>query len=247
MLQGVMLIGSIAANYITNLINTYLGIEVQDSTGDIISQAPIGIIILVVVIIGPIFEELIFRKIFVDTIGKYSTSLAILISAASFALFHGNITQIIYTFGAGLILAWVYAKTKKIIYPIILHMLLNFFGSIPAMLIQDSYNRILAVPEEEWENMMSDASFMLDYIKVMSVSMMQYGFMLIGGIILISMILRRKFKLDTTGEVKIGLFGRLGILIFNRGTLLFIAYTVITVLSNLLLPLIEQYISTFNT
>lgn len=247
MLEGVMLIGSIVANYVTELINKSLGIEVQDSTGDLISQAPIGIIILVVVIIGPIFEELVFRKIFVDTIGKYSTSLAILVSAASFALFHGNITQIIYTFGAGLILAWVYAKTKRIIYPIIFHMLLNFFGSIPSMLIQDSYNRIMAVPEESWESMMADPAFMLDYMKVMAVTFMQYGFMFIGGIILISMMLRRQFKIDTTGEVKIGLFGRLGILVFNRGTLLFLVYTVITVLSTLLLPLIEEYMNTLST
>ncbi len=240
MLEGVMLIGSIIANNVTDLINRLLNIEVKDTTGEFIGQTPIGIVILVVVIIGPIFEELIFRKIYIDAIGKYSTKTAILVSAASFALFHGNITQIIYTFGVGLILGWVYAKTKNIVYPIILHMLLNFFGTVPSLLVEDSINRIFSIPEAEWASAMSDPSFWVDYLKVMAVSLMQYGFIFIGGIILLIMIFGKKFKLDTSDEVKFGFFRKLRIYVFNGGTLLFFIYTVITVLLSLFLPVIEQ-------
>ena len=241
-LQAAILGGSMIASSVTDFINGKLGIEVTDEFESLASGTPIGIIILVVVIIGPIFEELIFRKVFIDTIGKYSTPLAILVSAASFAMFHGNITQIIYTFAVGLILGWVYTKTKNIIYPIILHMLVNFFGSVPSLLVADSYDRVLAVPEDQWESLMSDAAFMVDYMKVMAVSLMQYGFLIVGGIILVSMILRRKFRLDTTGEVKLGFFGTLRSLVFNRGTLLLIIYTAITVVSNLLTPILEKYL-----
>jgi membrane protease YdiL (CAAX protease family) len=158
-------------------------------------------------------------------------------------MFHGNITQIIYTFGAGLILAWVYAKTKKLIYPIILHMLINFFSSIPSLLIMDSYDRIMAVPEDQLENMMSDAGFMLDYIKVSAVGLMQYGFIIIGGFIFLRMLFGGKFKLDTKDEPKLGFFGTLRALVFNSGTILFVLYTIINVISNLFLPLLEEYMS----
>ena len=240
MLEGVMIIGSIIANIVTEFVNDLLNIEVTDTTGEFISQTPIGIVILVVVIIGPIFEELIFRKMYIDAIGKYSTTTAIFVSATAFALFHGNITQIIYTFGVGLILGWVYAKTKKIIYPIILHMLLNFFGSVPSLLVEDSINRILSIPESEWVSALSDPTFLLDYLKVMAVSLMQYGFIFVGGIILLIMIFGRKFKLDTSGEVKFGFFRKLRIYVFNLGTFILVIYTVITVLLNLFLPVIEQ-------
>lgn len=240
MVEGVMLIGSMVATTVTDLINNLLNIEVTDTTGEFIAETPIGIVILVVVIIGPIFEELIFRKMYIDTIGKYSTTTAILVSAASFALFHGNITQIIYTFGVGLILGWVYAKTKNIVYTIILHMLLNFFGSVPSLLVEDSINRILSTPESEWVSALSDPTFLLDYLKVMAVSLMQYGFIFVGGIILLIMIFGRKFKLDTSDEVKFGFFRKLRIYVFNIGTFIFVIYTVLNVLLILFLPVIEQ-------
>lgn len=240
--QCLMLVGSLAATFVTDLINEKLGIVVEDTTSELIQGTPLWIVILVVVVIGPIFEELIFRKGFIDAIGNYNSRIAIFVSAASFALFHGNITQAIYTFGAGLMLAWVYTKTKNIIYPIVLHMLINFFGSVPSLLIMDSYDRLMAIPEEQWESMMSDATFMLDYTKVMAVSLSQYGFMIVGGILLLSMIFGGFFKLNREGEVKIPFFRKLGVLLFNGGTIVFLIYSFVSIILNIFLPVILQYI-----
>ena len=146
---GVMFIGSLVSGFVTDIINARLGIEVEDTVSDLVNELNIWTVIIVFVIIGPIFEELIFRKIFIDTIGKYNIRLAIFISAASFSLFHGNITQAIYTFGGGLILSWVYAKTKNFIYPVLLHISLNFFGSIPSLLVTDSLDRLIGMTDEE--------------------------------------------------------------------------------------------------
>lgn len=238
--EGVMLLGSILANVVNTLINEYLGITVEDTTSELIMNSPLWLVILVVVIIGPIFEELIFRKTYVDAIGKYSSSLAIFISGASFALFHGNITQVIYTFGAGLMLAWVYTKTKNIIYPIIMHMLLNFFGSIPSMLIMDSYNKVGSMSDEELLAGLEDPALASDIMKVLGVSLMQYGFIIIGIILLISMLVRGKFKLDRSGEVRLPFGYKVRGLVFNRGTLLFLIYSAVTILSNLFITYLYQ-------
>lgn len=233
--QGLMLVGSMIANVVNTAITEHFGIIVEDTTSEMIMGSPLWLIILVVVIIGPIFEELIFRKIYIDSIGKYSSGLAIFISGASFALFHGNITQAIYTFGAGILLAWVYTKTKKIIYPIIIHMLINFFGSIPSMLIIDSVNRVGGMTEEEIMAGVNDPTLAMDIIKVGLLGMMQYGFIIIGLIVLLSMLVRGKFRLDKTGEVRIPFFSRFRILVFNRGTLFFLIFSILTIVGNLFL------------
>ncbi len=240
--QALMLIGSIVAGNVSDLLNSKLGIIVEDTTSELISGTSLWIVIAVVVVIGPIFEELIFRKGFIDAIGNYNSRFAIFISAASFALFHGNLTQVIYTFGAGLMLGWIYTKTKNIIYPIILHMLINFFGSVPSLLIMDSYNRIMALPEGALEGEITDPQILADLAKVNAVGYMQYAFMFIGGIMLISMIFGRFFKLDRKGEVKIPFFSKLGILIFNGGTFVFVLYSVINIIATLFLPVLLQYI-----
>ncbi len=233
--QGIMLAGSIVANIVNQFITEYFGIVVEDTTSELIMNSPLWMVILVVVVIGPIFEELIFRKIYIDTIGKYNGRLAIFISGASFALFHGNITQAIYTFGAGLLLAWVYTKTKRIIYPILIHMLLNFFGSIPSMLIMDSIDKVGSLTEDELAAGFSNPELAMDIIKVMLVSLMQYGFIVIGLIALFVMLVRGSFRIKREGDIKVPFFYSFRVLIFNRGTLFFLIFSILTIIGNLFL------------
>ncbi|MCR5848125.1 MAG: CPBP family intramembrane metalloprotease [Lachnospiraceae bacterium] len=85
--------------------------------------------IFVVGIFVPILEELIFRKLVVDNTSKYGYGAAIMISAFTFAVFHGNFTQFFYAFGLGLLFAYVYANTGKIRYTIFFHMGYNLYAS----------------------------------------------------------------------------------------------------------------------
>ena len=237
---GIMFIGSLVSGFVTDIINAQLGIEVEDTLSNLVNELDIWTVIIVFVIIGPIFEELIFRKIFIDTIGKYNIRLAIFISAASFSLFHGNITQAIYTFGGGLILSWVYAKTKNFIYPVLLHMSLNFFGSIPSLLVTDSLDRLIGMTDEEIMTS-TDPTVLSDLMKVNAVYYMQIGFMALGGLLILSMILGGFFKLKKDeNEVKIPFFKKLRILFFNWGTFLFVIYSIITIALDIFTPVIDK-------
>ena len=40
-----------------------------------------------------------------------------------------NFYQFFYAFGAGLILAYVYLRTRSLRYPVLIHMIINFLGS----------------------------------------------------------------------------------------------------------------------
>ncbi|MBR5223504.1 MAG: CPBP family intramembrane metalloprotease [Clostridia bacterium] len=91
--------------------------------------------VVVMVLLAPLFEELIFRKLLLDRIGKYGESTAIILSAFAFGLLHKNLFQLFYAFGVGLIFGFIYMRTGKIRYTVILHMIVNFMGSVIAPLI----------------------------------------------------------------------------------------------------------------
>lgn len=120
----------------SNIILANVGVAVENviagllgvTTEPVFSDIPLWVLAILSLLIAPIFEELIFRKVLMDRIGVYGERLAIIVSALSFGGFHGNFQQFFFTTVAGLVLALIYAKTKKIIYPIILHFINNAYG-----------------------------------------------------------------------------------------------------------------------
>lgn len=93
------------------------------------------IAIAIPVIIGPIVEELIFRKLMIDRIRGYGEKTAIIFSAICFGLFHGNLTQFLFAGVVGLFLGYVYCKTGKVFHTIIMHMLLNATSSVILLIV----------------------------------------------------------------------------------------------------------------
>lgn len=108
-----------------NIFNTYM----QNAT--IINTIVISI---QVIIIGPIIEELIFRKILLGKLlEKFSNRpiKAIVYSALIFGIVHLNIIQGVAAFGGGIILGLIYYYTKSIKATIFAHILNNFLIIIP--------------------------------------------------------------------------------------------------------------------
>jgi membrane protease YdiL (CAAX protease family) len=68
----------------------------------------------------------------------YGERAAVITSALIFGLAHGNLSQLFYAFGLGLALGYVYIKTRRIVYTIILHMLVNLIGGVLAPLALNS-------------------------------------------------------------------------------------------------------------
>ncbi len=62
-------------------------------------------IFVTMVVMAPICEEILFRKILIDRIRLYGDKAAILVSSVVFGLSHGNFYQFFYAFGIGLVLA----------------------------------------------------------------------------------------------------------------------------------------------
>ena len=49
-----------------------------------------------------------------------------------FGLFHLNLFQFFYAFGLGLMFGYVYMRTSQLRYSIVMHMIINFNGSVLA-------------------------------------------------------------------------------------------------------------------
>lgn len=70
---------------------------------------------LLLVVLGPLTEEIIFRGLILrGLLGRCRPWTAIAISAALFALMHLNPAQIPVTVGLGLVLGWVYVRTRSL-------------------------------------------------------------------------------------------------------------------------------------
>ena len=82
------------------------------------------------VVLAPVFEELVFRKVLVDRVLPYGEWPAILFSGITFGLFHGNLTQFFYAFLLGMILSYVYIRTGNVLYTIGIHACINFLGGV---------------------------------------------------------------------------------------------------------------------
>ncbi len=96
--------------------------------------------VIMVAVLAPIFEELVFRKLIIDRTRRFGELTAIIYSSLAFGLFHCNIYQIFYAFVIGLLLGYVYIRTGNIILTIIMHMLVNSSSSILYPLSPTAYS-----------------------------------------------------------------------------------------------------------
>ncbi|MDO5301581.1 MAG: type II CAAX endopeptidase family protein [Tissierellia bacterium] len=87
---------------------------------------------LSIVFLGPIFEELLFRGVIFHSLRKYRGPIfATFLSGVLFGLWHLQGVQMSYTIPMGILLAWVYYRSKNILLPMAVHILNNFYSTLP--------------------------------------------------------------------------------------------------------------------
>lgn len=159
-----MWIGNITGLIVTALIGTFMQSTIVNPVQELINNTHILFNILVISIIGPIFEEVIFRKMLIDRTIKYGARVSIILSAVLFALFHGNLNQFFYAFLMGAFFAYVYVKTGKITYSIMLHFIINLFGSVVSLIVGS------AIINMESAIMLGDVLIIILYFLILLVS-----------------------------------------------------------------------------
>lgn len=81
---------------------------------------------LVLLFAAPLLEEFFFRGVLYGRLKELlSTGTSMVLSAALFGLYHGNLSQGIYGFFMGLLLAWSMERFQTVKAPFVIHMAAN--------------------------------------------------------------------------------------------------------------------------
>ena len=95
-------------------------------------------------IAAPVVEELLFRKLLIDRLHRFGDRTALFVSALVFGLLHGNFSQLFYAFGIGLLLGYLYCRTRQLGYTILLHMAVNLFSGVLLPLLIEALGEVAA-------------------------------------------------------------------------------------------------------
>lgn len=95
-------------------------------------ELPDLVVILLVVIVGPIMEEVIFRGFLNKILFKHWRLVGIIFSSLLFGAAHvpTNLPSWLIYAGGAFVFAYLYEKTDDLAYPIILHILNNAIASL---------------------------------------------------------------------------------------------------------------------
>jgi len=129
------------AGIVEQLLGIKPGSENTEQIMRIIDSAPF--VILVVSIIGPILEEIVFRKIIFGSLyQRFGFFISALVSSLIFAVAHMDFVHILLYASMGFTFAFLYVKTKRILVPIFAHVAMNTL----VVILQLNYDRII-----EWQ------------------------------------------------------------------------------------------------
>ena len=135
MAMGILYPLNLLSSWLTQVLGGLLGGSGTSLLDAYLGNMDLWAVALFAVILSPIMEELVFRKLIMDRIRTIDRPAAILFSALVFGLFHGNLGQFFYAFGVGLLFGAIYARTGRLRYTILLHVLVNAIGSLVPMLL----------------------------------------------------------------------------------------------------------------
>lgn len=203
--------GNIIGLAITALISFTTPFDVSNPVQSMINSSDIWLNLMLISIIGPIFEEIFFRKLLIDRTMKYGAKASILLSALLFGLFHGNLNQFFYAFLIGGFFAYVYIRTGNIKYTILLHIIVNLMGSVVSRFVVSGVEHINS-----------------GFVQPLDIAIVVLYIMIIFASFLIGIIKLSGFKNVRIAELpgKIILREPVKTIILNQGMILFIGFSI---------------------
>ena len=108
-----------------------IGSEGFEHSSQLRSEADLAVVLLLSLVVAPMGEEALLRGLIYPALRKrVSILVAVLVSAAVFALMHGNIVQIAATLPLAVLLALVYERTRSLVPCVLAHVGFNLAATI---------------------------------------------------------------------------------------------------------------------
>lgn len=125
-----------------------LGLEMDANTSKVFEslvKEPWGYV--AVGILAPLAEEIVFRGAILRTLlgmmSKKNHWVSIMISAALFGAVHGNAAQFVNALLMGLLLGWMYYRTKSLVPGILMHWVNNTMAYVLSNLLPQSNGKLI--------------------------------------------------------------------------------------------------------
>ncbi len=225
----------IAANIVGMVLNSLIG----NATGngavnplmDVVDGMSPIVMIVIVAVLAPVWEELLFRKFLIDRVVNYGEVTAMLMSGVMFGLYHGNLAQCTYAFAIGCFLAFIYIRTGKIGYTIAIHMFINGFSTYLTKFMLSGVN----IAEMQGYLLNGDIE---SYTKFVQENMTALaGLAMVGLFVIVAVfvgfilaiVLRKKFVFEHHEE-EIEKGKRFKTAVLNPGMILYMIYWIATVI-----------------
>ena len=229
-----MYVGSLIGTFLNGIFGTFIGQTPENGVETLVNELPTYLTVIFAVIIGPIVEEIIFRKLLIDRLGVYGDRFAIIFSSVAFGLMHANLYQFFYATLLGLLLGFVYTRTRDIKYTVLLHIFMNFMGSVLILPVQEAANEFYSVLELASAGMPFDVIALLTSgIIVLVYSNLQYGMVVGGGFALWHYYKQKKLTVSNDKEIYLPDNEIIKGGIVNVGAILFLTVSLIFTAINL--------------
>ncbi len=129
-------------NILTSLVLALVPQEAMESyseSSSLIFTGSTASIVIATVIMAPIVEEIVFRGLIYTRLKKGMPAIvAVILSSAFFGLAHGQWLWMLYTAVFGMVLVWVYERTKSLFASMLLHFGYNLCSVLLSLLPVDT-------------------------------------------------------------------------------------------------------------
>lgn len=136
MMYGLTLVGTVMGLPIHSFLSSFTVDNSQSEAVDLsglLLGSGIYFRIICVGILPAIFEELLFRKFLIDRTIRHGEFISCVMSGLMFGMWHGNFQQFFFATFIGILFAFVYIRTGKIIYTMIMHASMNLVTTVITM------------------------------------------------------------------------------------------------------------------
>ncbi|MFE4242105.1 CPBP family intramembrane glutamic endopeptidase [Peribacillus butanolivorans] len=143
-IAGVFL--ALIAQSLAGSIEQMLGVKSEsENTQNLISLIyEVPMVIFVTSVIGPILEEILFRKIIFGSLNKrFNFFISALISSVIFGLAHGELEHLLLYTAMGFTFAFLYAQTGRILVSMVAHIAMNTLVIILQVLYREDIEKML--------------------------------------------------------------------------------------------------------
>lgn len=233
---AVVILSNVVGLIFTAFLGEAMDHEVMNQAATMITNTSPWVSLLLMVILAPIVEETLFRKLLIDRTVKYGEGISIILSGLMFGLFHGNINQFVYAFALGAFFAFIYIRTGNVKITMALHAFINFMGSVVVetvfgMFDMDTFEELAAAGDVEkltlfvQDNLAGVLLYMGYFVVLIT--------LVVSGVVLM-IVKRKRFKLSPS-EVQIPKGKRFATVFCNAGMILyFIAWIVMIVVETIM-------------